>query len=348
MNPQHQILKPLVDACEAVVPVSLWFQHPAVVAVSGGCDSVALLRTLVQIARANQAFDGSKIIVGHVDHALRGADSTADKDFVKRLADEFNVVFAEKRLDLTELLEGRENASEELLRDARYGCLKKIAEENNARYLFTGHHRGDQAETILFRIFRGTGLAGLKGIPSIRSDDWLTIVRPLLKVSKEEILKALAALDQAYCSDATNETNDYSRNFIRNEILTKTRDYFGSHVDEAIARLADHAKSALELEAKSVEQLLSSLSPTRTEETVSFEPRKLREQPAVLVRAVLIRLWQLQMWPQDQMTFDRWDFLADRICNASAETYVENLPGDLRFEANAKRVKISSSCQTKK
>jgi len=343
MTTENHILKPLVDACEAVVPAALWQQHRALVAVSGGADSVALFRAVEEIARENSGLDGANIIVGHVDHGLRGDDSKADAEFVRRLANEFKVEFASTKLDVAELLNGREEASEDLLRNARYGCLKKIAQDHNARYLFTGHHLNDQAETILFRIFRGTGLAGLKGIPAIRRDDWLTIVRPLLNVSKEKIIETLTVLNQPFCTDATNATNDYSRNFIRNEVLAKTRDYFGPHVDQAIARLADHAQSALQLEAEAVEKILTTLSPLITDGTVTFKTPKLRNESAILIRAVLIRLWQQQAWLQDQMTFERWQSLAEKICNATSTRYVENLPGDLRFETDRETTKISST-----
>ncbi len=342
MNLKNQILKPLVDACESVVPATLWRQHRAVVAVSGGADSVALFRALVQIAHANQTFDASNIIVGHVDHTLRGDDSKADRDFVKRLASEFNVGFASAQLDLSQLLNGRKNASEELLRDARYGCLKKIAEDNDARYLFTGHHLGDQAETILFRIFRGTGLAGLKGIPSIRRDDWLTIVRPLLKISKEQILKALAELNQPYCTDATNETNDYSRNFIRNEILKSAHNYFGLPVEEAIARLADHAGDAVVLEAHLVDDYFAKFPSQAQPDGIVLPTQTLASLPSSLVRAILIRTWRQHDWPVSQMTFDRWQALAERISSASSEPYIENLPGNLRFEVDSSSARVSS------
>ena len=155
------------------------------------------------------------------------------------------------------MLGDRERVSEEAMRDARYACLKKIAQDHEARYLFTGHHLNDQAETILFRIFRGTGFSGLKGIPAIRRDDWLTIVRPLLKVPKSVLLAALDSLNQSFCTDATNATSDYGRNFIRNEILESARDYFGLPIEEAIARLADHAQDAEEIKNERVEQFFS-------------------------------------------------------------------------------------------
>lgn len=345
MNPKTEILKPLIDACEAVVPATLWLQHRCVVAVSGGADSVALFRTLVHVARANSDFDASNIIVGHIDHAMRGADSQADQAFVKRLAAEFDVDFASVQLDLAELLDGREGASEEVLRDARYNCLKQIAQDNNARYLFTGHHLGDQAETILFRIFRGTGLAGLKGIPAIRRDDWLTIVRPLLGVSKEQILETLAALDQPFCTDATNATSDYSRNFIRNEILKSAQDYFGPHVEAAIAGLADHAVNALHLEAGQVDAFLQQHPPTQSVSELRFRTTSLATQSPTVIRAVLIRKWADQGWPTGQMTRLRWQSLAEKIVSAGQSdgfTSMENLPGDIHFKVDGRVTVLTS------
>lgn len=341
MNSPTQILQPLVAASEAVVPATLWQQHRAMVAVSGGADSVALLRTLIQAARQDRAFDASKIIVGHVDHGVRGADSAADKEFVKRLAKELNVGFDSAELDLAPI-NGRASASEEVLRDARYGCLKKMARDHDARYLFTGHHRDDQAETILFRIFRGTGLAGLKGIPAIRRDQWLTIVRPLLKVPKSQILAAMTALDQSFCTDATNETSDYSRNFIRNEILKSARDYFGLPVEQAIVRLADHAEDAVALEANWVDAYFAKYPVEDQLEGCALPTQPLASQPSSLIRAILIRAWQDQNWPVDQMTFARWQELARRISSAASEPYVENLPGDLRFEVDSSYVHVRS------
>ncbi len=345
MHSENQILKPLVDASETVVPVALWQQHRCVVAVSGGADSVALFRTLVEIAGQNQQVDLSNLIVGHLDHGARGAESEADEAFVKQLASEFKVGFVSARLDLARLLEGRETASEELLRDARYGCLKKIAQDHDARYLFTGHHLNDQAETILFRIFRGTGLAGLKGIPAIRRDGQLTIVRPFLKVPKKRILEALSALNQPFRTDATNATSDYSRNFIRNEILKSAQDYFGPHVEEAIARLANHAEGALQLEADQVQSFLSHHPPFQSPSELKFSTASLAAQSPTVIRAVLIRKWSGQGWSTAQMTWSRWQTLAEKIVSAGQDesfVWIENLPGDIRLRVDGRVVVLTS------
>jgi len=347
MTIENRILKSITAACEAVVPALLWRQHRCLVAVSGGADSVTLFRVLVHIASENPEFDVSKIIVGHVDHAVRGADSQADRMFVQRLAGEFGAGFVATRLDLETLLGQRETVSEDLLREARYKSLKKMAQDNDARYLFTGHHLNDQAETILFRIFRGTGLAGLKGIPAIRRDGWLTIVRPLLKVPKSVILEALDSLQQPFCTDATNTSSDFGRNFLRNEILKSAHDYFGLPVEEAIARLADHAGDAIALEAHLVKEYFTRFPLQADPDGVVLPTGSLASEPKSLVRAILIHTWQQRDWPVSQMTFDRWQGLAERVSTASSTLYVDNLPGNLRFEADQDTIKISSSGHAK-
>lgn len=344
MDLKNASFRTLVDACEAVVPAQQWLQHRAVVAVSGGADSVALFRTLTHIAGKKSATDANRLVVGHVDHAVRGDASAADGEFVKQLAKTFGADFVSVKLDLRALLGEREKASEEVLRDARYQCLRKIARDNDARYLFTGHHLNDQAETILFRIFRGTGLAGLQGIPPIRRDQNLTILRPLLTVPKATILEALTAADQPFRIDTSNATNDYSRNFIRNEILPSASYHYGLPIEESIVRLAQHAGSASEIESYAVDQVLASRQPGNDTGKVSMKTAKLSGLPIALIRAILIRLWQENRWPQDQMTFDRWQCMARKIQQSSVKPYVENLPGNLRFEVCDDELKVT--CET--
>lgn len=346
MDLKNASFKTLVDACEAVVPAQQWLQHRAVVAVSGGADSVALFRTLTHIAGKKSATDANRLVVGHVDHAVRGNASAADAEFVKQLAKTFGADFVSVKLDLRALLGEREKASEEVLRDARYQCLRKIAQDNDARYLFTGHHLNDQAETILFRIFRGTGLAGLQGIPPIRRDQNLTILRPLLKIFKQQIIEALTALDQPFCTDATNCSNDFSRNFIRNEVLDKARNRFGPHVDAAIARLSDHAKSALQAEAAMVNNFLHThpVSASSSGKKIEIDTGPLAAQRPAVIRAVLIRQWTDCGWTVGQMTQLRWQSLAEKIVAAGQDegfTWAEDLPGSIRFKVNSRAVVLS-------
>ena len=167
-----------------------------VVAVSGGSDSVGLLRALAALAPGL----GLKLSVAHLDHGVRGDAARADAALVAELSAALGLPF-----DLGHWHPSRPGHFEADARQARYAWLTEVARARGAEAIAVGHTRDDQAETILHRILRGTGLRGLAGIPSRRPiAEGLTLVRPLLHVGREEIRVYLAALGQSYRDDASN------------------------------------------------------------------------------------------------------------------------------------------------
>ncbi len=219
-------------------PVERWKSASTIVAVSGGPDSVAMLRVLCSLF-AEYAPE-NKLVVAHINHKTQLQHSDRDADFVKRLAGQLGIA-----CHVVELAPSDEDKrpSEQTLREARYRSLKQLATTIGARYIATAHNRDDQIETILFRIFRGTGIPGLAGIPRFRPvNERLTIVRPLLDHSRAEILDMLTELDQDFCVDATNATTDYSRNFLRNEVIPKIKERFGATFENGILGLGSQAR----------------------------------------------------------------------------------------------------------
>jgi tRNA(Ile)-lysidine synthase len=170
--------------------------------VSGGPDSVALLRALVGL--------GGEPVVLHVDHGLRGEESREDAEFVRELCDGLNVRCEIKRLRLEEGSNLQERA-----RDERYLLAEEVADELGLQTIAVGHTADDVAETVLMNLARGTGLRGLAGIPPVRG----RLVRPFIGRTRREILDYLASLDQPYRTDPTNLTGKYARNRIRLEVL---------------------------------------------------------------------------------------------------------------------------------
>ena len=157
------------------------------------------------------------MVVAHFNHRLRGADSDGDSQFVSKLSEELGLEFYGGAADVDDGA-----VSENDFRHQRYNFLFRVARQTNCRYVVTAHHRDDQVETVLFRLFRGTGVGGLGGIPVARVvDESLTIMRPMLNVTKREIESALEAWNQPWRSDVSNSTSQYARNFIRNEVLPK-------------------------------------------------------------------------------------------------------------------------------
>ena len=170
--------------------------------VSGGPDSVALLRALVAL--------GTEPVVLHVDHGLRGEESGEDAEFVHRLCENLGVRCEVRRLRLAEGPNLQERA-----RDERYRLAGEVADGLGLHTITAGHTADDVAETVLLNLARGAGLRGLSGIPPVRG----RLARPLIERTRREVLEYLTSLDQPYRTDPTNLTGKYARNRVRLEIL---------------------------------------------------------------------------------------------------------------------------------
>lgn len=181
------------------------------VGVSGGADSVALLRFLAAL-RPQFSWD---LVVCHIHHGLRGAEADRDECFVRALAEQLGLPFAVSRIDAAALALRDHISVEEAGRMARYAFFAQTAGEGGR--IATAHTLDDSIETVLMNLVRGTGLRGLCGIPRIRGN----IVRPLLDCTRAEVEDYLGTLGQPYCTDSTNLTDDYTRNRIRHDILPR-------------------------------------------------------------------------------------------------------------------------------
>lgn len=181
------------------------------VGVSGGADSVALLRFLAAL-RPKFGWD---LVVCHIHHGLRGAEADRDEHFVRALAEQLGLPCAVSRIDAAALALRDHISVEEAGRMARYAFFAQMAGEGGR--IATAHTLDDSIETVLMNLVRGTGLRGLCGIPRIRGN----IVRPLLDCTRAEVEGYLGTLGQPYCTDSTNLTDDYTRNRIRHDILPR-------------------------------------------------------------------------------------------------------------------------------
>ena len=318
-----------------------WRTFRTLIAVSGGADSVALLRLIA--ANADQK-SKSNLIVAHINHGTRAEQSDADAKFVQQLANEQQLEFCleslqPQTLEADHLTDGTTGQSEESLRNARYDRLVEMAGRLGCRYLVTGHHLDDQVETVLFRIFRGTGIAGLQGIPERRVvSEALTIVRPLLSVRSEELKDYLRSIGQEFRTDSTNAENSFTRNFLRNEILPALEQRFGD-VASAVSRLSEHAKRTEAFLETSGEPLLASIIK-QTDHEVQLDRRQLMDQPDVLVQKLLLKIWSDQKWPLQSMSAQWWRRLTDAI-KKQTEIQTLNVPGPVCFEVDSDCVRLT-------
>ncbi|HAK97509.1 MAG TPA: tRNA lysidine(34) synthetase TilS [Planctomycetes bacterium] len=208
------------------------------VAVSGGRDSVALLLALLDLLR-----DKTTLVVGHVHHGLRGAEADADMAFTEDLAAAHGLPFVAARITLPQRPDAR--SYEAPARAARYGVFARWARELALDAIATGHTADDQVETVLLRLLRGAGIAGLCGIPFARplaGAAACSLIRPLLGVTRADTTAFLAARGARFRDDASNLDARIPRNRLRSEILPVLRAGFNARLDAAVRGLADDAR----------------------------------------------------------------------------------------------------------
>ncbi len=298
---------PLLSALDAAWPAERWRQVSVLVAISGGPDSVALLRAIVE--RAAAVPGPGRIIAAHYNHRLR---PTAERDehFVIELCRQLNVPLE------TQTAVAAGSAAEDAARSARYAFLQDTSERLGARYVALGHTADDQAETILHRILRGTGLHGLAGMPVARSlGPAATVIRPLLGCRRGQVLDYLSSLGQDYCSDETNEALHYTRNRIRHHLLPELETHFNPEVRLALLRLGDLAgEAATFIENEAAELLAQALRPgealTQPADSAVIDCLPLEVVSPFLVCEMFVLLWKARGWPQQGMHRVHWQQLA--------------------------------------
>jgi tRNA(Ile)-lysidine synthase len=312
-----------------------WQSVTALVAVSGGADSVALLRGLAALRKPSPG----RLVVVHFNHQLRGEQSDRDEAFVADLAKRLGLAFVVRRGDGAAIAT-RGDSMEASARDARYQFFEAVAGQQGARYLFMAHTADDQAETILHRIVRGTGLAGLAGIPRVRPLSGLTtIVRPLLDVRRSEVLHYLAELGQDFREDETNTDPRFTRNRLRHELLPQLARDYNPQVVDALLRLGELAGDVNAIVDERLQQVLDTVIIRQTPQELRINVARIMGQPASTVRMALVRAWRAQGWPLQQMGFEKWQSLA--ALALSPENGVLNLPGNIRAQKQGEQLSLT-------
>jgi tRNA(Ile)-lysidine synthase len=287
------------------------------VALSGGPDSVALARAAAQLHAEGLI---GRIVLAHFNHQLRGAASDSDELFVRELHKQLTcregseVLFCCGRQDV--LSSARENKAnlEATARRLRYQWLADIARAEGAEVVLTGHTADDQAETVLHHIMRGTGLCGLRGIARCRPLRPPTrLVRPMLGLSRQQVLTYLASMGQPYCVDATNHDLRQTRARIRHELVPSLQAANNGQVVRILCRLAEEAARHYERCVSLGRKLASAAELPQAGLLYVFDRRRLAEAPGPVLREALRLIWRRASWPERAMTVSHWNRLADVV-----------------------------------
>lgn len=253
------------------------------VACSGGPDSMALLYLLQDIATHRHTT--YKIGVAIVDHCIR-PESKDEVLWLQHQVEELGLPFYSATFDVPRLSKEDKKSEETIGRQVRYQWLNEIAQSEGYDYISVAHHKDDQAESILAHIIRGSGLNGLTGMSVVQSEYAIPVVRPLLDVTKEDLLAYIGTKHISYCVDSTNEDVRYQRNRIRHRIIPELEAVNPAVVD-AIVRLGSSVNEDVmvisDLTARTFDKLVSI-----GDDEVRISRRALRQEPLAIQR----RLWQ--------------------------------------------------------
>jgi tRNA(Ile)-lysidine synthase len=294
-----------------------------VVGVSGGADSVALLRGMHQLACASRI----ELSAAHLNHGLRPGRAEEDAEWTRDLCRRLDVPLALERFEVAERARAAQWNLEEAARIVRYEFFQRTATNLGATHVAVAHNADDQVETVLHHVFRGTGLAGLRGMRRTRPlASGISLIRPLLSVRRVEIEGWLAELEQNYRTDATNADISRTRNRIRHSVLPMLEREFGPTLRESILRLAEQAderQSSIEADA---DRLLMASLADDSSDICRLDCRAFADHPRHLVREVFVSLWRRKNWPRQRMGFTEWD----RLYQLTRETGKFVLPGNLQ------------------
>jgi tRNA(Ile)-lysidine synthase len=242
------------------------------VAVSGGADSVALLRVLLELRHEL----GIVLSVGHFHHQIRGAEADSDRQFVSELALEFQLEFHSGSADVPAYALSHKLSLESAARELRHQWFAELVHQDAANKIATAHTLDDQAETVLMRILRGTGVRGLAGIAPEQREKHL--VRPLLGITRHEIEGYLGAIHQSWRNDSSNLNLSHTRNRVRYTLLPLLERDFNPAIRQTLADLAEVARAEDDYWHKELDSLLPRLvrpgKPTRSGRSATGEAEK--------------------------------------------------------------------------
>lgn len=320
--------EPLELAVDSAIPTGIWTGHGICLAVSGGADSISLLHAVAHLATLRDALD--QIVVGHIDHGVRGAESRDDAAFVEKVSHELGLRCEVCRIDAEQLADEvrRIGSWEAAARNLRYALLLDIALRHGKRYVATAHTADDQIETVLQRMFRGTGISGLKAMAPIRPlNEAVVLLRPLLCMNRSDVEAYLTQRGASWRNDSSNASLDYTRNKIRRQLIPLLEEIFPRRWRSAMERLVDSAEEIDAYLTKQVEELHVPV-PTRPSGTpISIDLKQLENVSQLVLCEFFRKLWREQLWPLGGMGRDQWRRLGDLVVAGKG---IEEFPGGIR------------------
>ncbi len=281
------------------------------VGLSGGADSTSLVLVLKKLSQKY----GFSLFALHVNHMIRGEEADRDEDFARNLCEKYGIEFFCERVDVPALSKERSQSLELCARNERYKAFERVCKKHAITHVATAHNACDNAETVVFNLVRGTGTRGLCGIPPKRRlCEGVTVIRPLIYAERCEIEEYLSYIGQTFVVDSTNDSTDYTRNYIRSEIMPRLKKINPS-AEESLLRTARlHTRD---------EDYLSKIADENLSDSIS-ELKVLHES---ILSRVVIKLFS--RYSEETLPEMHVKELCDKIYSYDGKKMSLSLPGQL-------------------
>lgn len=292
-----------------------------VAGISGGADSVFLFLYLLQVQKEYNL----RLCFVHVNHGIRGSEADRDERFVEELCEQNGAMYKVFYKDIPKMAQEMSMTEEEAGRVYRYECFEDVRKELGYNKIAVAHHQDDQAETVLFQLLRGSGFRGLGGMRAKNTD----VIRPLLAVKKQEIVETLEKKGQSYCTDSTNNEDEYARNQIRNHLIPYLQENLQKETVSHIAKTASYMQDVTEfidLQTDMVWESVIECKEGRPKEIKAYlnEMKKLH---VVLQREIFMRMIEYMSGRRKDITARHIDALTRLIISQTGRKI--NLPYDI-------------------
>ncbi len=255
------------------------------IAVSGGPDSVALLYALHHLS----SHFTLKLGVAHINHQLRAEDAEMDEQFVQSLARQMDLPFYLKKCDVRHYAKTNRLSLEDAARKVRYDFFFHTLQKNSYSRIATAHHLDDNAELILMNLLRGSGKSGISGIPPVRRK---IIIRPLIRISKKEILTFLSENSLPYRLDQTNQDVSFTRNRIRHRLIPELQSGYNPKIMEALNRMSSIIQPEEEWIDNMVDHETNRLIVSSSDQSIQISISGFIEKPMPLQRRIARKITQ--------------------------------------------------------
>ena len=300
-----------------------------VVGVSGGPDSVALLKMLHAInALKNLRI---RLLVAHLNHRLRGKSAEEDVQFVQNFAARLSLPCMVKEVDIQKIADQAKHSIEESARIERYRFFQNVAREHNATLIALGHTADDNAETVLHRIIRGAGTVGLGGIPIKRPivpDSPIHLIRPLLITWRKEIIQYLQNERLNYRTDESNDETIYLRNKIRLDLIPLLENQYNPNIKNTLNQLCRIFNANNEYLSTEAKKAFKNAMIKGDRERHVIDARFLKKQPKILQHLVIQEVLNNLQIPLKEITYEHYTAILGGIAKTGRMRRFQ-LPGKL-------------------